>query len=76
MANLGKLRHTMPLMLQADTIDYLNWIKAGLSKQRNAEVSVSETVEYLVQRHWIKMQKLHGEQRHERKVERRPLLRA
>lgn len=57
MSNLMNVRHAYPLMLKTDTIDYIKWIAKGLSVQRNQDVSVSEAVEYLVQRHWIKMQK-------------------
>ena len=46
-----------PLFLAEDTLVHLDWIAQQLSGQRNASTSRSEAVEWLVKRHWMKMQK-------------------
>jgi hypothetical protein len=63
---IGNIPKAYPLFLKGDTVDHLKWIAKTLGRQRNADVSVSEAVEYLVSRHWMKTQKRIMEKRAER----------
>lgn len=51
------MRHAVPLFLEDDTVDHIEWIAQQLSQQRNMTVSRSDAVAWLVKRHWVKMQK-------------------
>lgn len=66
--NIVGLRHAVPIMLRMSEIEYLDLLARSLSAQRKAEVSRSEVVEYLLQRHRIKMTKQVAEQRHDAKI--------
>ena len=63
--------HACALMLKTDTIEYLDWVAAQLSRQRNAEVSRSEAVEYIVSRHWMKQKTRAVEHIHDARVKKR-----
>lgn len=66
--NVIGLRHAVPIMLKATDVEYLDFLANGLSAQRNASVSRSEAVEFLIDRHKVKLQKQIVEKRHDRKV--------
>jgi len=48
------VKHKITLFLETDTIDWFKTVAANLSRQRNREVTLSETVDYVSQSHWRK----------------------
>lgn len=48
------MRHAIPLMLETDTVEHVDWFAKQLARQRNRDVSRSEAIEYIVARHWRK----------------------
>lgn len=58
------MKHVVQLVLETDTIDWLNIVAKNLSRQRNAPVSQSDVVEYLAQRHWNKTLKRLYDEKH------------
>lgn len=48
------MKHAVTLFLSTDTIDWIAIVARNLSRQRGVEVSQSDVVEYLSQRHWNK----------------------
>ncbi len=68
MTNIIGLRHAVPIMLRAEDIEYLDFLQKVLGGQRQCDVSRSEVVEFLIQRHRVKIQKQLVEKRHDRKV--------
>ena len=48
------MKHKITLFLETDTIDWFKTVAANLSRQRNREVTLSETVDYVSQSHWRK----------------------
>jgi len=57
------MRHAIALMLETDTIDWLDVVAKNLSRQRKTDVSRSEAIEYIILRHWMKIQKRTAEKR-------------
>lgn len=51
------MRHALPLFLEEDTLEHIDWIARRLSEERNATVSRSEAVSWLVNWHWKKVMK-------------------
>jgi hypothetical protein len=56
------------MFLESDTIDHIDWVSRQLGYQRKRDVSRSEAMEYLVERHWKFVIKKQAERRHDRKV--------
>lgn len=56
------------MFLESDTIDHIDWTKKQLGFQRKAEVSRSEAVEYIVQRHWKYVLKKQASKQHDKKM--------
>ena len=51
------MRHAIAMMLESDTIDHLDRLRAQLSKQRGQDVSRSEAVEKVVLWHWMDLKR-------------------
>lgn len=49
------MRTAVPLFLEDDTIEHIDWICEQMSRQRNQSTSRSDAVEWLVRVHWKKM---------------------
>ena len=49
------MKHVATLLLETDTIDWLDRVAQTLSKQRNSEVTRSGALEYIVAKHWKKV---------------------
>lgn len=62
------MRHPIPLFIESDTIDHIDWTAKQLGFQRKRDVSRSEAVEYIVQRHWKYVLKKQASKQHERKI--------
>lgn len=58
------IRHAIKLLLETDSVDWAKTVQQNLSRQRNCEVSLSETVDYVLQLHWKKTLKRMMDQRH------------
>ena len=57
-----------PLFLELDTLNFLHAIKNNLSRQRNAEQSVSDAVEFIIGMYYKKTIKRLVDQKHADKV--------
>lgn len=66
--NIGKIIHSVTLHLPADTVEWIDDVAAGLSRTRQAAVTRSEAVTFMVQRHWVKVMKRTAEKRSERSL--------
>ena len=49
------MRTAVPLFLEDDTIEHIDWLCEQMSRQRNQSTSRSDAVEWLVRVHWKKM---------------------
>lgn len=50
------MRSAIPLFLESDTVDHIDWVAKQLAKRRgDVKVSRSDVVTILVRRHWKKM---------------------
>lgn len=50
------MKSAVPLFLEDDTVVHLDLLAGAMSQRFNRTVSRSEAVEWLVMRHWKKMQ--------------------
>lgn len=66
---IHKLLHAVPLLLDRDTIEYMDWLGKRLSEQWKRDVSRSEVCRYIFQRHYIKTQKRALDKKHKAKVD-------
>jgi hypothetical protein len=62
------LKHAVAMMLEADTIEHLDWLAKVLSNQRGQEMSRSEAVAFLVERNWMSVHKKLAARKHQRSV--------
>ena len=68
--------HAIPLMLETDTVDYVDVARARLAEQRGRNVSRSDFIEFLARYHMIKQKKRLLDRSFEEKLEKRKLLKA
>lgn len=61
------MKHSITLLLEMDTINWLDTVAKNLSRQRNREVTKSEAADHLIQRHWKKILLREQAKRHELK---------
>ena len=62
------MKHAVSLMLETDSIDWIETVRVNLERQRKAAVSVSEATDYVIQSHWRKRIKQQMDQKHADKV--------
>jgi hypothetical protein len=62
------MKHAVTLLLDLDTFNWLETVQKNLQRQRNAPVTVSETVDYVCRSHFIKTARRYTDQQHADKV--------
>jgi hypothetical protein len=62
------MKHQITVFLETDSIDWFKVIARNLSRQRNREVTLSEAIDYVSQRHWKKTVQRLADQAHADKV--------
>ena len=65
------MKQAITLMLEADTVNWLEVVAKNLSRQRNREVTKGEAADHLIMKHWRKMLIRQQEKRHERREDRK-----
>lgn len=51
------MRQAVPLFLEDDTLAHIDWLAEKLSRKKNAKISRSDAVSFLVRAHWMQVQK-------------------
>ena len=64
------MKTAIPVFLEDDTIEHLEWIAGKLKQQRGVNVSMSETIEYVTRQHWKRLHRKRAQKLHDRKLER------
>ena len=62
------MRHAIPLMLQADTVAFIDQLVKKRSAEQGREISRTEVVESIISRYWITVQKNAANKRFDQKV--------
>lgn len=62
------MKHAVTLLLDLDSFNWLETVQKNLQRQRNAPVTVSETVDYICKSHYIKTARRYTDQKHADKV--------
>ena len=62
------MRHAIPLLLEADTISFVDAVVKKRSREQDREVSRSEVVESMIQKYWINIRKQQANMAFDKKV--------